>query len=122
MPSKAIEKLQSEMTQNKADIYIHVVGGFLLQHLAENPQDAEKILTVDKTIGKSLDEMKREAGKKKVGSCAVLTDKEGFAIVLKYFGITTTPKTARVAAPIARADPAPTKPEINFDIKLEDLL
>lgn len=120
MPAKA--KLQSEMTQNNTNSYIQVVGGFLLQHLAENPQDAEKIITADKTIGKSLDEMSKAASKKKVGNCGVLTDQEGFAIVLKYFGITTTPKTTRVAAPIASADPAPTKPEINFDIKLEDLL
>ena len=118
---KAIEKLQSEMTQNIANTYIQAVGGFLLQHLAENPQDAKKILTADKAIGKSLDEMSKAASKKKVGNCGVLTDQEGFAVVLKYFGITTAPTTARAAAPIASADPVPTKPEINFDIKLEDL-
>lgn len=123
MPAKA--KLQSEMTQNTTNSYIQVVGGFLLQHLTENPQDAEKILTADKTIGKSLKEMENAARKKKVDNCALLTDQEGFAIVLKYFGITTAPTTARAAAPIAdnldQPIAAPTKTETCFNVNLEDL-
>ena len=124
MPSKAIEKLQSEMTKNNTNTYIQKVGGFLLQHLAENPQDADKILVADKDIGKSVSEVRKVAEKKKVGNCAVLSDQECFALVLKYFGITT----ARAAAPIAnpkrvtQPSSADSKPEIDFDIKLEDLL
>lgn len=121
---KAIEKLQSEMTKNNNNSYIQVVGAFLLQHLEQNPQDAEKILVADKDIGKSLEEMRKEASKKKVGSCAVLTDQEGFAVVLKYFGIEwATPTSApKVPTPKAQSPIAGSKPEINFDIKLEDLL
>lgn len=123
MIAKAIEKLQSEMTQNTTNPYIQVVGGFLLQHLAENPQDAEKILVADKTIAKSLGEMQKEAAKKKVGSCAVLTDQEGFAVVLKYFGIKGAP-VAMVAPTAAPVSPVPTleKPTTSFDVRLEDLL
>jgi len=119
---KAIEKLQSEMTQNNANSYIQVVGGFLLQHLSENPQDSEKILGTDKTIGKSLAEMQKEAGKKKVGNCAVLTDQEGFAVVLKYFGIDTKP-SEYVPKPVENVTEKPKSvtSATNFDIKLEDL-
>jgi len=121
MPSKAIEKLRTEMAQNTANSYIQVVGGFLLQHLESHPQDAEKILVTDKTIAKSLDEMRKAAGKKKVGSCAVLTDQEGFLVVLKYFNIKGEP-----AAPVNTNVPTPvpelTKPTIDFDVRLEDLL
>ena len=87
MINKAIKKIKAEIDGSKNNPYIQVVGGFLLQHLAANPSNAEKVIQEGKTIGASLDEMKKEAGKKKVGGCSVLTDHEGFAIVLKYFGI-----------------------------------
>jgi hypothetical protein len=121
MLQQAISKLRSEMTQNNANAYIQVVGDFLLQHLEQNPQDAEKILSKDKCIAKSLDEMRKVAGKKKIGNCAVLTDQEGFSVVLKYFNI-----KGRSAAPVNSIAPTPvpepTKPTINFDVRLEDLL
>ena len=125
MLAKAIEKLQSEMTKDTANSYIQVVGGFLLRHLENLPQDAEKILSKDKTIEKSLDEMRKEAGrKKKVGNCAVLTDQEGFVVVLKYFGIKATAPTSPPIVPTPQIQPAiaGSKPVIDFDIKLEDLL
>jgi hypothetical protein len=123
MPTKAIEKIKSEMTKNNTNSYIQAVGGFLLQHLESNPQDAEKILVADKTVGKSLDEMRKAAQKKKVGSCAVLTDQEGFAIVLKYFGIDTKP-SEYVPKPVESVtEKVISNDKSNyFDIKLEDLL
>jgi hypothetical protein len=135
MSAKAIEKLQSEMAKDTANSYIQVVGGFLIQHLEQNPQDAEKIhakenipvgekmLVEDKTIAKSLEEMKKVASKKKVGNCAVLTDQEGFAAVLKYFGIGTepaeyVPKPVESVTEKAKSVTSST----SFDISLEDLL
>jgi hypothetical protein len=121
MPSKAIEKIQSEMTKNNTNSYIQVVGGFLLQHLSENPQDAEKINAADKTIGKSLNEMEKAARKKKVGNYAVLTDQEGFEVVLKYFGIEgqPAPMPSATVMPPAAHSPAPSP---SFNVSLEDLL
>ena len=123
MLEKAVEKLRTEMTQNADNSYIQVVGEFLLQHLNANPAAAKKVITADKSIEKSLDEMKKAAGKKKVGNCAVLTDQEGFAVVLKYFGIDAV---AQAAAPVNTITPTPvpghTKPMIDFDVRLEDLL
>ncbi len=108
-----MQKLQDEMNSNQNNSYIQVVGQFLLQHLAAHPEDAEKI-TEDKTIAKSLYAMRKEAEKKKVGNCAVLTDREGFAIVLSYFGITPD-----VITPVP---PAPAPKKASLDIDLEDLL
>ena len=85
--AEAIQKIKSEMTQNNTNSYIQIVGEFLLQHLYLNVQDAKKILDDDKTIGKSFNEMKKEAEKKKIANCTVLTEQEGFTVVLKYFGI-----------------------------------
>ncbi|MCO1599780.1 hypothetical protein [Desulfosporosinus nitroreducens] len=127
MPLKAIKKLESEMTQNNANPYIQVVGGFLLQHLEVNPQDAEKILATDKTISKSLDEMWKDAKKKQSHNLAIFTPQEGFEIVMKYFGIEATAPTATRAVPtsampdrVIQSDVS-SKPAIDFDIKLEDL-
>lgn len=123
MQTAAITKLNGEITNSNNNPYIQVVGQFLIGHLDKNPQDAEKILTADKTIGKSLEVMQSEASKKKVGNCAVLTDQEGFGIVLKYFGIDGMPAAAAPA-------PIPTAPAVvtsvssgsKFDVKLDDFL
>lgn len=78
MLEEAKKKLQKEIGENAGNPYIQVVGQFLLQHISAHPEDAEKILQKDKTISKSLNAMRKEAEKKKVGNCAVLTDQEGF--------------------------------------------
>lgn len=114
MLDKAISKIKAEMEHNANSTYIKVVGNFLLQHLEAHPDAAEKILVEDKTITKSLAEMRKVAEKQKNGNVAVLTDQEGFAVVLKYFEINGTTKTA--------APPAAAKSSVDFDVKLEDLL
>ena len=85
--AEAINKIKLEMTQNNTNSYIQVVGEFLLQHLDINMQDAEKMLDVDKTISKSLDEIKKETEKRKIGNCTDLTKQEGYNIILTYFEI-----------------------------------
>ncbi|MBH0171044.1 Cas9 inhibitor AcrIIA9 family protein [Fictibacillus sp. 18YEL24] len=87
MTKHAVTKLNDEMTSNKNNPYVQVVGNFLLQKLKKHPGAAEKILNKDKNILKSLDAMRKEAEKVKVGNCAVLTDEQGFNIVLNYFEI-----------------------------------
>lgn len=120
MIENASAKLKTEMDSNKNNPYIHVVGEFLLQHLNQNPQDAEKILVEDKTIGKSLNEMRKVAEKKKAGNCAVLTPPEGFKVVLEYFGIkgAVPPDMSAITAKPIAAEP---KSEVDFDVRLEDL-
>ncbi len=127
MISKAISKIKTEMEKNKDNSYIQVVGGFLLQHLESNPESAEKILAEGKTVGKSLDEMRNVAQRKKAGNCAVLTDQEGFEVVLKYFGIEGTapvPAAAGYQAPTQQVT-TPQSAAVSgsdFDVRLEDLL
>jgi hypothetical protein len=112
MLEQAVKKLSDEMNASVNNPYVQTIGGFLLQHINANSADAKKILAQDKTIIKSLSAMQNEARKKQVGSCAVLTDAEGYAIVLKYFGVDGDPAPAPVSIP--KKD--------DFDIKLEDLL
>lgn len=114
MLNKARAKIKTEIERNKSDAYIQVVGEFLLRHLEASPGDADRILNDGKTISKSIDEMAKAARKKASKGRAILTDEEGYAVVLKYFGI----------LPPASIKPAPA-PEIKndvFDVRLEDLL
>ena len=124
MLEKAIAKIKAEINSNKDNEYIKVVGEFLLQHLEINPCDAEKINQAEKTIMKSLEEMRGIASKKKVGNFAMLTPQEGFNAVLKYFGIegaaaVTVPSPVVVSqTPIAH--PVQEKKQnIDFNVELD---
>ena len=121
MLNKAIEKIKGEMDSNKNNSYIQVVGEFLLQHLQDNPSNAEKIVQVGKTIGQSLNEMKKAAEKKKVGNCAVLSDQEGFKVVLEYFGIDIAVSETRVKPQehIVQVPVQEKKSDIEFNVELD---
>lgn len=122
MSAEAIAKIEAEMKANKDDSYIQYIGQFLLQRLEANPDDAAKLASKDKTIAKSLEAMEKEARKKQKNGRAMLTPDEGFAIVLKYFGITGA--AAPVPTPTSVAPPAVTakNPISDFDVKLDDFL
>ncbi|MEN6325818.1 MAG: hypothetical protein ABFD18_06390 [Syntrophomonas sp.] len=123
MLEQAINKIKTEMDKNKNDSYIQVIGEFLLQQLKVNPVAADKIMAADKTIAKSIDAMATEARKKAKGNRAMLTDAEGYAIVLKYFGIEGPVNVPVAPVTTPQADPVPEKKaDVGFNVKLEDLL
>jgi len=113
MLDQAIEKIRDEMAKAPNNTYVQVVGDFLLRHVTAHPDDAAKVLAEGKTIAKSLDGMSKEASKQKSGNVAVLTDAQGFGIVLKYFGIKGKAS--------ARATPAP-QAVTEFNVSLDDFL
>lgn len=86
MINKAIKKINDEIEKEK-NPYVKVIGEFLLSVIEGDEVVAEKIMANDKSIMKSLDSMRKEAEKVKVGNMAMISDEEGFAIVLKYFDI-----------------------------------
>ncbi len=121
---QAVQKLQDEIAGSQNNPYIQVIGNFLIQHVQANPGNAEKILENGKSIAKSLEAMKNEARKKQSNGMAMLTDAEGYAIVLKYFGIdgpaAAVPQSTPAQVPTTqeiKPDPAP-----RFDVKLDDFL
>jgi hypothetical protein len=121
MIAKAIEKIKAEIDSNKTNTYVQIIGGFLLDYLDKNPQAAEKIMDKEKTITKSLEDMRNAASKKKTGNFAMLSDREAFGIVLKYYGIDGAPGVYVPPGSPAPVQPKPVK-EIDFDISLNDLL
>ncbi|MDM5278822.1 Cas9 inhibitor AcrIIA9 family protein [Paenibacillus silvae] len=110
----AIAKLRAEMDGKGTNAYIKLIGDFLIKHVQANPGAAERVAATDKTIAKSLLAMQAEAKKKAVGGMAMLTDEEGFAVVLNYFGLqgSQVPVSAPVVEPKSR----------RFDVKLDELL
>lgn len=133
MLEKAIEKLQVEMDQVRDNAYVQVVGGYLIKFIKKNPPSAEMFLAEEKTIAKSLEEMKKEASKKKQNNFAMFTLEEGLEIVLKYFGINTKPEVEVPEPTIGYIENINSKvasvhaeskadKKVDFDIKLEDFL
>ena len=121
MLEQAINKIKSEMDSNKDNTYVQYIGAYLIQYLNQNPKDADKVLAEDKTIAKSLDEMRKVAEKKKTGNFAMLTPDEGFGIIMKYFGIDHGAIIQPVATAPAQESIMTTRAEPSFDVKLEDL-
>lgn len=115
MQAEAIAKLRAEISGSNNPA-VKVIGEFLLQHLEQNPDDAGSVLQTDKTIAKSLEAMRKVAEKKKVGNMAVLSDAEGFAIVLNYYKSeepVATPAAQPKSKATAKAEPVKTpEPEV----------
>ncbi|MFF5993440.1 hypothetical protein AAGS61_01640 [Lysinibacillus sp. KU-BSD001] len=110
MLNRAIEKLENEMTASNK--YVQVVGQFLLEYIQAQPDAAVKILAEDKTVKGSLQHMKNAARKQAVDGMAMLTEEEGFAIVLKYFDIEGPPVLKQAPVPkveVQSAAPAAPK-------------
>lgn len=110
--SKAIARIHEEIQTNQNN-YVMSVGNFLINYLEIDPAAADKILAEGKTITQSIGAMRKEAGKNKVNGVGVLSDAEGFEIVLKYYGID----------PVTEEDNYSQVPqEDSFDAKLDDFL
>lgn len=116
MINKAITKINDEMKKEN-NPYVKLIGEYLLEVIKNNETAAEKILDKDKSIMKSSEEMRKAAEKVKVGNMAMISDEEGFSIVLKYFGIEKSGPKA--SAYIKAAD---VMPKENKEEAIEDML
>lgn len=119
MLEQAKSKLRAEMVGAKDNDYVQFVGQYLLDHIEAHPGDAEKVMTKEKTIAKSLEAMRKVAEKKRKGNVAMLTPQEGFAVVFEYYGI-------KLPGAIGTTVVTPVKVEAlqadEFDIDLDELL
>lgn len=116
MINEARTKINDEM-EKENNPYVKLIGEYLLEVIKNNETAAEKILDKDKSIMKSLEEMRKAAEKVKVGNMAMISDEEGFSIVLKYFGIEKSGPKA--SAYIKAAD---VMPKENKEEAIEDML
>lgn len=111
---KAIEKLQKEM--DSKDKYIQVVGTYLIGYVNQNNDFAEHIVKKGRTIAGSLNAMKAVAKKNQSNGVGILTDEEGFEIVIKYFEAPVEVKK-KEEPKVEEKEPV----ENNIDDDLEDI-
>lgn len=112
MLEKAINKLQSEISENTLDDYIVGVANHMIDYVKKNPTAAPFIIAEDKNVKGSLKAMREIAAKKKSGNMAVITPEQGFKIIMEYYGITDSFATPK------RVD----KQNDDFNLSLDDLL
>lgn len=110
MLQQALQKIQKEIGEKAGDAYVQHVGAFLIGYIRQHPEHAAFIVADGKTITGSLAAMKEEARKKQSNGVGVLSDEEGFAIALKYFGI-----------PVRQPATAEVEPELTVS-SIDDLL
>lgn len=126
MITQAINKINAEK-QKENNQYVNVISDFLIKYINQDEAAAEKILADGKTIMKSLQAMRKEAEKHKVGGVAMLTDEQGFEVVLKYFGINKSgelPKVDIKPSGSAKEEKQVDNPrnKVALDVSLDDLL
>lgn len=92
MLQKVINALEGECKKHGNDIVYETISNHIIKKCEANSQTLEKInkaIENKKNITGAIGEMRKEAKKRAVGNCGILTDEEGFKIVDSYFGIKT---------------------------------
>lgn len=115
MLSQAILKINEEKNKEKNNPYVQVVGDFLIDHLYQHPENAEKVINQDKSIMGSLKDMENKAQARKVGTCGMFSPQEGFEIVMKYYGIGPEAGTVPMNTTVPAASTKPAGINLNFD-------
>lgn len=80
--SAAVGKLTVE--KEKANVYEKVIADYLLANCGDEGL-ARAVRKKGKTIQDALKTMERAAKKAEIGNVAILTDKQGYAIVKRYY-------------------------------------
>jgi len=99
--ASAMDKIRDEMAKSK-DNYVQVVGEYLTGYLLDHPEAEAKLLDSGKSIKGSLEAVRNEAQKVKVGNMAVLDDRTVFGIVLGYFGIKSEPDVIKTGEDVLK--------------------
>lgn len=128
MIEEAIKKIEEEISKNKNDEVLQIVGDYVLKNIEVNREGAKDIAEGKKSIKDAIKEMEKVAKAKAVNGCGALTDTEGFAIVRKYFNFEAV-QDKILNLELAdikeeqKIEPLQTKNKqsIDFDVKLEDL-
>lgn len=84
---QALNKVRAEMEAQKSNQTVQIVGAFVMKQIECNPLAAARVLVEGKTIAGSIDKMKQKAQSRQSGGVGVLTDDEGFKIVMEYYQI-----------------------------------
>ena len=85
MKEKAIEKIKKEMDKNIGNLYIQVIGDYLLKQIELNKEAMEKICSEKNSIGKSIKEIEKLARKSTVNGNLEISENGLFKIIREYY-------------------------------------
>lgn len=88
MKHEVIDVFEKECEENPDNMTLRMICNHVVEKLQHASEDVLKnILNKKLTLNGAIGEMRKVAEKRKSGSCAVLSDEEGFKIIDEYFGI-----------------------------------
>lgn len=97
---QAMERLRDEMARYANHSGIAVIGEHLTQQLEMRPDIAGRLLEKDKSLSGAYRELEKAArARAKSSGCVVISDREGFAMAEKYYGIPGAEEGAGQAVP-----------------------
>lgn len=118
-------KIKNEINKSN-DPYIKTIGKYLLNNIEINKETAKKINNGEKTLKKSLEEVKKIAKGKAINGCAVMEDEEVYKIVKDYFGLVAVQdKIIQVEAEEIKEKHNINQGkviDVNFNVRLEDFM
>lgn len=85
MKEKAIEKIKKEMDKNIGNLYIQVIGDYLLKQIELNKEAMKKICSEKNSIGKSIKEIEKIARKGTANGNLEISENGLFKIIREYY-------------------------------------
>lgn len=82
----AIEKINTEMQKRPDDLYMEIIGHYIIDRCGADEACEKKASAEGKTLTGAMAAVRNAAQKKAVNNCAVLTPNEVFSNIDKYFG------------------------------------
>lgn len=85
MIERAIEKIKQEINSQKNNLYVQVIGDYLLKQIEINRDAAKKICSENKSIEKSIKEIEKIARKESKSNTLVLSENGIYKIIRDYY-------------------------------------
>lgn len=122
----AIEKINNEMQKRPNDLYVEILGHYLIDRASASYTDEGAIAEEGKTLAGAMAAVRSKAEKHKNGNVAVLTPDQVVEVVDRYFGLNPSPRLwirALEAANGGRGGYNPEAPaKVDVSLNLEDFL
>lgn len=123
---RAFEKINTEMQKRPDDLYMEIIGHYIIDRCGADKTCEKKASAEEKTLTGAMAAVRNAAQKKAVSNCAVLTPDEVFSNIDKYFGFPADGgarerATASVSGVSVSAQAVPTAPAA-VSLDLSDFL
>lgn len=87
MIEKAIEKIKQEINSQKNNLYVQVIGDYLLKQIEINRDAAKKICSESKSIEKSIKEIEKILRKEAKGNTLIISENGIYKVIREYYKI-----------------------------------